>query len=252
MHTQNTITISRSILMSLAFCCKQIMSLRNVKLLLLMEFVLARIRELCFLIVETIAAQPAAVMSNGTITRVTMKQVWRRLCRTPGHFRRHFRSLSIFSTSIRNDTGKPTAKQATIQTNTMTILAFFSVNLGLNGRQITRNLSMVIIVSVNIDTQKNTSFKGTNSWHVNLLNGHEKQSLMYSAGREISKIPRSLNAKFTMNQLIVEDISFRHHTVKIMQILPITPRVNTKEYHALCRDNNVGLMQGSAENSLPT
>ena len=56
----------------------------------------------------------------------------------------------------------------------MTILAFFSVNLGLNGRQITRNLSMVIIVSVNIDTQKNTSFNGTNSWHVNLLNGHEK------------------------------------------------------------------------------
>ena len=110
MHTQNTITISRSILISLAFCCKQIMSLRNVKLLLLMEFVLARIRELCFLIVETIAAYPAAVMSNGTITRVAMKQVWRRLCRTPGHFRTHFRSLSIFSTSIRNDTGKPTAK----------------------------------------------------------------------------------------------------------------------------------------------
>lgn len=56
---------------------------------------------------------------------------------------------------------------------------------------------------------------------------------MNAAGREIAKIPKSLIAKLTMNKFVVEDMSFRHQTVKIMYRFPISPSVKTNEYQAL-------------------
>ncbi|RMX54078.1 hypothetical protein pdam_00013139 [Pocillopora damicornis] len=55
---------------------------------------------------------------------------------------------------------------------------------------------------------------------------------MNSAGREISRIPKSLKAKFTMNKFVVEHMSLRHHTVKMMYTFPVMPRIRTNEYHA--------------------